>query len=114
MAPRPIPLVPDRSAIRLDTYQAFHRSLAAHVLGRALGQSPDALVRKTWPDDTRTAVLRRAAVSPTDTTSGAALTATKVSPLLLVAPGSAAARLFENCVKFDLTGVQQFFIPHVN
>jgi hypothetical protein len=114
MTPRPIPLRADPDAIRSDTYRAFHRSLAAHVLGRVHGQSPDMLVRKTWPDDMRTAVLTRAAVSPTDTTSGAALTATKVSPLLLVAPASAAARLFENCVKLDFTGVHQFNIPHVN
>jgi len=70
-------------------------------------------VRKAWPDDTRTSVMTRAAVSPSDTTNTAALTATRVSPLLLVAPGSAAARLFENCVKLDFTGVLQFFVPHV-
>jgi hypothetical protein len=111
--PMPIPLRPDPGAIRSDTYRAFHRSLAGHALGRIYGQSPESIVRKAWPDDARTAVMTRAAVSPTDTTSGAALTATKVSPLLLVAPQSAAARLFENCTQLDFTGVLQFFVPHV-
>src|SRR5262249_35431430 len=102
-----------RPPIRSDPFRAFHRPLAAHVLAQIHDQPPEKVVRKAWPDDTRTAVLTRAAVSPTDTTSGAAVTATKVSPLLLVAPGSAAARLFENCMQLNFDGVLQFFVPHV-
>src|SRR5262249_40840492 len=114
MTPRPIPLRPDPDELVRRDFQSFHRSLAAHVFGRIHDQKPDVVARKTWPEDMRTAVLTRTAVPPTDTTSGAALTAVKVSPLLLVAPPSAAARLFESCVKLDFEGVHQFYIPHVN
>jgi hypothetical protein len=111
---RPIPLRFDADELVRRDFQTFHRTLAGHVIGRIHDQKPDAVVRKAWPADARTAVLTRAAVPPTDTTSGAAVTATRVSPLLLVAPPSAAARLFENCVQLDFEGVQQFYIPHVN
>jgi hypothetical protein len=109
-----IPLVADPIAVSRDIHRAFERSLAAHALGRVHGQAPDSIVRKAWPDDARAAVMTRAAQSPTDTTNAAALMATRVSPLLLVAPPSAAARLFESCVKLDFTGVHAFYVPHVN
>jgi hypothetical protein len=87
--------------------------LAGCVLSQIHGGSPESVVRKAWPDDTRAQVLTRAAVSPTDT-STTALTAAKTSPLLLIAPGSAAARLFDRCLKLDFAGVLQYFVPHVN
>jgi hypothetical protein len=108
------PLRPDPQAITRDIHRAFERSLAAHVLGCIHGQSPEHVARKAWPDDARTGVLTRAAMSPTDTTNAAALMQTRVSSLLLVAPPSAAARLFENCVQLNFDGVYQFYIPHVN
>ena len=111
---RPIPLRLDAGELVRRDFQTFHRTLAGHVLGRVHDQSPDKVVRGAWPDDHRAAVLTRAASSPLDTTSGAALTATKTSPLLLVAPPSAAARLFENCVQLDFAGVYAFYVPHVN
>jgi hypothetical protein len=114
MTPRPIPLRPDPDELVRRDFQTFHRALAVHAFGRIHDQKPDAVVRKTWPDDHRTAVFTRAAVPPTDMTSGAALTVTKTSPLLLVAPPSAAARLFENCVQLDFNGVYAFYVPHVN
>jgi hypothetical protein len=36
-----------------------------------------------------------------------------VSPLLLVAPSSAAAKLFDRALKVDLSGISQVNVPHV-
>src|SRR5262249_38369588 len=75
--------------------------------------APEKVVRQHWPDDHRAAVITRAATTPTDT-STTALTATKVSPLLLIAPKSAAARLFDRCMRLDFDGVLTYNIPHVH
>jgi hypothetical protein len=110
---RPIPLRADPGELLREDRLAFHRSVAAIALARRDKTSPDAIVRSAGWDDFRTKIFVRAAMSPTDTTSGVAVTQTHVSPLLLVAPGAAATQLFARCLPFDLAGVLQVQVPHV-
>jgi Phage capsid family len=90
----------------------FHRTCAALALGTLNKEPADAIVKRSWPDDPRCAVLTRAASTPTAT--GGPLSQVKVGDLLLVAPGSAAARLFQRCLQLDFSGgIYEFRIPFV-
>lgn len=111
---RPIPPTADHGAGPSSTpTQALARSLAACVLG-SIHRSPDQIVGEAWPDDARAAFLTRAATSPDSTTSSASVLAiTKTNPLLLVAPPSAAAKLFAQCLQLDLSGILSINVPHV-
>src|SRR5262249_34985508 len=107
------PLRPDAGELVRRDAQSISRMLAGCVLSKIHGGSPESVVRKAWPDDTRAHVLTRTATSPTDT-STTALTTTKTSPLLLIAPSSAAARLFDRCLRLDFAGVLQYYVPYVS
>jgi hypothetical protein len=109
----PIPFRPDADAVVRRERTAIHRSLAAHVCGKIHNQRPSDFAEKSWPEAERVHFLTRAASSPTDTTSASALSITKVSPLFLVAPGSAAAKLFNMAMKVDLSGIQTVSVPYV-
>jgi hypothetical protein len=105
------PLRPDAGELVRRDAQSISRMLAGCVLSKIHGGSPESVVRRAWPDDSRAQLFTRAAVNPTDTTA-TAITATKTSPLLLIAPSSAAARLFEKCLRLDLGGVLSYSVPH--
>src|SRR5215831_1868112 len=94
--------------------RSFQRALAARVFSHIHKQaSPDEIVARTWPTDDEAGWLTRASMSPDSTTgSAAALAITKVTSLLLVAPGSAAAQLFDKCLRIDLEGILQVNVPH--
>jgi hypothetical protein len=109
-----IPLRPDIGAALRRERTALHRSLAACTLGTIHNQRPGQFIAHAWPSDSRAAAITRAAIPPADTSSGAALSIAKVSPLLLVAPGSAAAQLFDRALRFDLSGVATISVPHVS
>jgi hypothetical protein len=111
------PLVPEdrnSSAVARAEARAIWRMCAAHVLTRIHGGRPQQFAERQWPEDQRTHFLTRAATSPDSTTgSASALSITKVSPLLLIAPGSAVARLLDKGAKFSLDGISQVSVPHV-
>jgi hypothetical protein len=107
-----IPLRPDIGATLRRERTALNRSLAACVLGKLHNQRPGQFIAHSWPGDSRAAAITRAAVPPFDTTSGSALSIAKVSPLLLVAPGAAASKLFDVALRFDLSGVSTISVPH--
>jgi hypothetical protein len=110
---RPIPLRLDADELVRRDRLSLHRALAGAVLGKLADQPPEKIVRRAWPDDTKASWLTRAPVSPMDTTGTSALTATRVSDLLLIAPGSAAAQLFDRCLRLNFDGVLQYLVPHV-
>jgi hypothetical protein len=89
----------------------FTRAIAARVLGKLRNEPPERIARKAWGDEGRLPLLTRAPVAPV-TSPVAGISQTRVGDLLLVAPGSAAAQLFDRCLKLDFNGVYQFNIPH--
>jgi len=69
---RPIPLRFDDDELFERDRRSFTRTLAGYVLAKVHGGMPEQVVRRAWPHDDSTMLLTRAAVNPTDTTSGAA------------------------------------------
>src|SRR5262245_43433525 len=114
--PRGIPLVPanDAELVRADR-RSFHRMLAARVFAHIHAQLPEDIIARSWPADNTAAWLTKASVSPDSTTGSAGVLAiTRTNPLLLVAPRSAAARLFQECLRVDLAGINAINVPHVS
>jgi hypothetical protein len=113
---RGIPLRPDPDAVMSSDRKSFHRALFAHVRAHTHPeQVPEEIVARAWPADDRAMWLTRAPVSPDSTTgTAAALAITRTASLLLIAPRSAAARLFAKCLQIDLEGVLQVNVPHVS
>lgn len=104
------------AAVTAQVYnpQTFNRALAALVLAKRNGVLPIDFVEREWPDDHHAAWLTRSAVVPDSTTgSASALAPTRVATLLLIAPPSAAAKLFSRGMQLDFTGVLQYLVPHV-
>jgi hypothetical protein len=92
--------------------RALWRSCAAMTLARVHGERPVEFTKRAFPDDDRAARIVKGAVNPTDTSSASALSISKTGPLLMIAPQSAAARLFEKCARFDLSGVATISVPY--
>jgi hypothetical protein len=109
-APRPqgIPLRPDRDAVARDWKRGFIRSATATVLGRIQKTSADAILRESWPNDRTAELIVRAPVVPM---KAADFPGGSVVKLMLLAPRSAAARLFELATVVDLKGLSQFSFP---
>jgi hypothetical protein len=105
------PLVPEDLHNGHNDRRAFNRLVAAYVLGKLRHESPAEIIRKTWRDDPRLALLTRAPVTP-PASPVTGISQTRILDLLLIAPGSAAAKVFARCMQLDFTGVYQFNIPH--
>ncbi|WP_409188906.1 hypothetical protein [Bradyrhizobium sp. RDM4] len=67
-------------------------------------------VRKTWNDEVAEALTRAAVAQATQETSGLPLV-TKADILPVIAPDSAAVRLFARCPRFSLDGVYDVAVP---
>src|SRR5262245_52851599 len=91
----PIPLRPDPAALRASERRSFNRMLAAVALGKLKGCSAASIIEDHWSDDQGAALLTKAAVAPAMTTSSGLPTFTAVATMPLLAPQSAAVRLFE-------------------
>ncbi|KRR14534.1 hypothetical protein [Bradyrhizobium valentinum] len=96
-APRPIPLRPDRDATAREWRRSFVNNATVTVLSR---------IRKTSPEEIRLEL--RGAVEPM---KAADYPGGTVAKLMLLAPTSAAAKLFELAVKVDLSGASSFSFP---
>ncbi|WP_354130428.1 hypothetical protein [Bradyrhizobium sp. RT4a] len=94
---RPIPLRPDRSAVAREWRESFVSSATVAALSR---------IRKTSADEIEREM--RGAVSPTKVGDYPGNT---VAKLMLLAPQSAAAKLFELAVQIDLAGISSFSFP---
>jgi hypothetical protein len=95
--------------------KSLYRALAAMALGQLLRERPLDILERAYPNDHAAALITRAASSPTTTTTGADLLGQLSGSFLSgLAPQSAAARLFAQCVQLDFSGVYQFFIPYAS
>ena len=68
-------------------------------------------VLKTWDDDTRAAMILKAASNPASTSTYPQLTSTTVLPML--APASASARLLALARPLDLSGLGSIKLPYI-
>lgn len=110
---RGIPLRPDAGALLADQRRSLHRALAAKVLGVTTREPAHRIVERVWGDDYRAALIVKAPSAPT-TAAGSPLSQTRVGDLLLIAPGSAAAQLFQRCLRLDFDGgVSQYLVPYI-
>jgi hypothetical protein len=103
-----LPPTPNDAAV--EWRRSFIRAATASALAQ-IQKRPDAgdVLRTNWPDDTRAGIiLQRGAVEPTKLS---ALSGNSVTRLMLLAPQSAAVKLFELAIKIDLSGVSQFSFP---
>jgi hypothetical protein len=111
MTPRPIPLRPDASALQRETRQSLVRALAAQTLASLRGQrNVLTILRSAWDDRGAESILR-AAISPTDTTDFPPTVG--LASLALIAPSSAALRLFETQLHISLGQNSSVRIPNV-
>lgn len=107
-ARRPIPLRPDRSAPDREWLVSFVRASTARVLSRIQKTSADAIMREHWADDSLGGLILRSPVEPLKQSD---LPGDSVAALMLLAPQSAAVRLFELATKVDLSGISSFSFP---
>src|SRR5262245_561000 len=109
------PLVPEdlhRSDYRAATRRSLIRSFAATTLASLRGQrNPADLLTEAWPDDHVAEILLKAATAPTSSSSFPA--AEGLAGLVLLAPSSAALRLFETQLRLTLGQNATVRVPSV-
>jgi len=100
---------PTRAALDADWRRSLVRAATSVVLSQIQKNADaEAILRENWPDDVRAGLILRGPVEPM---KQSALPGDAVARLMLLAPRSAAAVLFESAVKVDLTGISQFSFP---
>jgi hypothetical protein len=113
MARNGIPLKFDSVATQRAEARSLWRATAACAKARMTGEREIAYAQRVFGHDDRAIAITKAAVAPHSTSdSASALSITRVSPLLTIAPQSAAARLFAQCDSFDLTGISTVTVPY--
>ena len=109
---KPITLKPsDWGAAR----SSFWRAMTARVIGTALQENPENVVRRHW--GTNESVLRivRAATSPdTQATQQAIVPIGDYGVLPILAPASAAAALDADCLQINFGNASSVVIPKIN
>jgi hypothetical protein len=103
-----IPLRPDRDAAARDWVRSFNRYATAAVLGEMRKTAADAILRETWPDDSRAGLMLR---SPVEVLKQSAIPGNAVIQLMRLAPRSSVAQFAELVTKVDLSGVAAFSVP---
>jgi hypothetical protein len=111
---RPI-LPPDVSGNRLTPSgpsRSLCRALGAIALSALRKEDARKIVKSAWPGDASAENITRAVISPTSTSSsGASDLLASGFGVLSVAPQSAAAKLFQQCVRLDFSGVHTVVVP---
>ena len=107
----PIPLRADAGALERSERRAWQRSIAASVFACSQRTNAAAILKATWPGDTRAASITKAATSPT--TSSMFPAQDVVAAFKSLAPGSAAASLFALSNILSLAGLLTIRIPYV-
>jgi hypothetical protein len=96
---------------RIAEGRSLQRAITASVLARIQKTAPEKVLRGAWPrDDGAAEIIRKGPVSPTATT-GSFPAHDVVGAFKSLAPGSAAIKLFDLCVKLDLSGVSTIKVP---
>jgi len=104
-----IPFRADPSAKERAWVESFIRAATVRVLSRIQKTSVESILRDAgWQHDSLTGLILRAAVEPLKQGD---LPGDSVAPLMLLAPQSAAAKLFDLAVKVDLSGISSFSFP---
>jgi hypothetical protein len=95
--------------------RSYWRGVTARAVGFVNGQDPSKTVARMWPSDEGAAIVTRASVNPADraTTGWAAeFAGNVVGPFLSgIAVKSAAARLFQECLRLELSGHNAALLP---
>src|SRR3974390_2915334 len=105
----PIPLRPAYSEAA-----AGWRSVTTQCLGQTIKEDPTRVVRRLWPHDEAAGVFTRTAVTPSDRII-TALSGTSIGPFLSgIAPRSAAGRLFSECLRVELAGLNKASLPRMS
>jgi hypothetical protein len=107
----PIPLRPDRDAMRTAERRSFVRACTALALGSKQGVAPERVV-KAW-DDARAEMILKAASAPASTANTTALSLQSTRILPMLAPAAASSRLLAMATTLDLTGLQTIKIPFI-
>jgi hypothetical protein len=110
--PFAVPLRPDYSAAASNQFRSVQRAITAIAIGAVTQEHYEKILARHWPRDDTAAVILKAAVSISDTTTVTSVPETAVAAFLGgLAPQSAAVRLFERCVRLNFAGVYQYTIP---
>jgi hypothetical protein len=118
--PQPIPLRPDREALRNASIRSFTRAVCASLLasdsrGTA---SADEMMFRHWPNDENAGLVLRAASNPATLTTPAwagALGYTATADLLSsLAPASAGTALLRRCLSLTWDNAAGIKIPAIN
>jgi hypothetical protein len=111
--PAPIPLRPDPTALEREQHRSLIRAATATVLAARDGSNPAAMLKRTWPGDRGAELVLKAAASPLSTTDAPTLAVAPVAALTLLAPSSAALRLFATQTEIFLGQNATVRIPNV-
>jgi hypothetical protein len=102
--------VPDIYKVsRIAEGRSLQRAITASVLAKIQKSTPEKVLRATWPRDDGAALILKGPVSPTGTSNFPAHDV--VGAFKSLAPGSAALKLFDVCVKLDLSGLNTIKVP---
>src|SRR5207249_4717992 len=100
------PYFPSENLAESQT-KSFWRAMTATVIGTLRQENPEKIIERAWRDETALAITR-AATSPMTTATGADLLPIGVAGFLAGLAGpSAAAALFQRCVRLNFDGVHQ-------
>jgi hypothetical protein len=92
--------------------RSWCRALGAIALSQLRKEDARKIVKAAWPGDASAETITRAVVSPTSTSSsGVSDLLASGFGVLSVAPQSAAAKLFAQCVRLNFDGVYQIVVP---
>jgi hypothetical protein len=115
----PVVVPEDANGLEALQRRSFYRAATARALhafakARDAESTPERVVHRAWPRDADAITIIRAAVPPL-TTSSTLGQISRVALWQLLAPASAAARLFAHpsVLNLDFEGVATYSIPHV-
>jgi capsid protein len=101
-----------RKVLEHEQRRAFFRAVTCMALTARDKRDPAQVLRKAWGGDRNAEILLKAARPPIGTSDFVAVES--VRSLALLAPKSAAVRLFEAGIQLDLTGVNRVRVPNVS
>jgi Phage capsid family len=114
MTPRPIPLVPDRTARRDTAVTSLTRAAIAIGLNARDKTVPARdILRRQWGDDHLADMVVRAAVAPSTIAGNAAITQVGYAFLDVLTGMSAGADLLQRAIQLNLDGLASVHIPGI-
>jgi hypothetical protein len=100
------------SGIEIREQRSWHRAIAAKALSHfGANTTPQQLLEKNWPNDSRANLILRAAVNPTSRADFPVFS--PVEAFRSLAPGSAALRLFARSLQVNLAGKTSIKLPYL-